>query len=414
MGCDLIDRNIEVRENEFGIRSYEHILILGTLMSRVCLWGTGLKKVGDEAQLLAVCQMLQACLPEVDITIFARDDGSTQSHYPAFEIIPTARLDLVVTRLRKADVFLIVGGPFMEVPAQGLACFLLVQIAKTFQRPVITIGTTVLPYTTQWGKWVFRHIFKRLDKINLREDLGQEVFRNLGILNGVSVYGDPRLLLQPADEVDTMDLLRREGIDPGKPIIGLTMRYMHDALPAWIKRSHGYTDQVVKNAYEVIGRTIDDLSQFAQLVLIPMHPTLHDDLMVTETIRQSMNTPNNLRVLKQSYRSQALLGIIQSCQLLIAGRLASAIFATATSTPMVGIAFEPRLSDHMSKIHCAQYLRDWKTLDYQDFSSLMHKVWSERNLMIQHMKNVAGPLKQEVWNVTEQIHGVVNSRGGGI
>ena len=193
-------------------------------MVHVCLWGTGLKKVGDEAQFLAVCQMLQACVPNVQVTIFARDDGVIQNQYPSIEIIPTARLNKVFARLRKTDLFVIVGGPFMEVPAQGLACMLLVYVAKGFRRPVITAGTTVLPYETRWGKWVFRKIFKRLDKINLREDLGLEVFENIGVAKGVSVYGDPRLLLQPAKETDIADLLKREGIDPEKPIIGVTMR----------------------------------------------------------------------------------------------------------------------------------------------------------------------------------------------
>ncbi len=291
----------------------------------------------------------------------------------------------------------------MEVPAQGLSCMLLVHAAKIFHRPVITAGTTVLPYATLWGKWVFRKIFNRIDRINLREDLGLEVFGILGVAKGVSVYGDPRLLLQPSKEPDIAILLKREGIDPAKPIIGVTMRYMHGDLPEWIKRSHGYTDDVVRNAYQVIGRTIDDLSGLAQVVLVPMHPDHQDDMHVAETIREYMSTPSQLKVLKHSYRSQELLGIIRSCQMLVAGRLASAVFATATSTPMVGIAFEPRLCDHMQKIGCGRYVRDWKTLDYQDFSCLAKEVWSDRNTIIPHMTKTAGKLKRDVWKMTDQI-----------
>ncbi|MCH7561118.1 MAG: response regulator, partial [Thaumarchaeota archaeon] len=77
-----------------------------------------------------------------------------------------------------------------------------------------------------------------------------------------------------------------EGIDIDRPIIGITTRHLHENIPEWVKRSHGYTEELANNVYEVIGKTINDQGQKHQYIIIPMHPSYQDDFKTFEKIKK--------------------------------------------------------------------------------------------------------------------------------
>ena len=178
-------------------------------------------------------------------------------------------------------------------------------------------------------------------------------------------------VLEPASAERVREIFRAESLDPDHPIVAVTTRYLHAKAPTWVKRGHDFSDARVDNANDVMARALDALSQHAQLIIIPMHPSLDEDLETADALRARLSDPSRLKVLSRRYSATETVGIIRDCALLLAGRQGSAVFATATATPMVAIAYEARMTDHMQRTGQADCVFDWKNLDYD---ALMAKI----------------------------------------
>jgi polysaccharide pyruvyl transferase WcaK-like protein len=374
-------------------------------MKKICIWGTSIKKVADEAQLLAVCKAIKTRIPNTEITIFARHGELIEKRYPEIKTIPTIQISKVLSSVASCDLFVVVGGPFLESRSQMISCLTLFSIAKFFRKPVITYGTTVLEYKTSWGRFFYRNLFDLMDAITVREEVGLKLLRELGVKKDLLLYPDPRFVLEPVPIAEVQNILIQEGLDVEAPKIGITTRHLHEKVPDWVKRSHNYSEDNVKNANEVIGRTVDYLGRYAQCVLIPMHPSYDEDLKTAEAIKKHMENPSRLKILSRLYRSLELIGMIGSCNMVIASRLGSAIFATVTLTPLVSIAYESRMIDHMEGIGYGQYVRDWKELNYDDFVNIAEDVWQSRDTIKDQMGSRVEEFKDRAWQNAKVISG---------
>lgn len=345
-------------------------------MLNICIWGTSLKKVADEAQLLALTKAVKEKVPNAGISIFVHNGNLIKKHFDDIKTTETANIFKVSLLLAKCDLFIIVGGPFMEYKQQMLSCFILILISKLFRKPIVTYGTTLFEYKTTLGKYLFRFLFNRIDCITVREEVCKKLLNELGVKKDVLLFPDPRFILDPISFADIKNILIGEGIDIDRPIIGITTRHLHENIPEWVKRSHGYTEELANNVYEVIGKTLNDQGQKLQYIIIPMHPSYQDDLKTFEKIKKHMTNPSSLKILSKQYRSLELIGIIGACKLIISSRLGSSIFATTTSTPLVSIAYESRMIDHMDNIGLDKFAFDWKELSLNSFSCIFGEVLS--------------------------------------
>lgn len=354
-------------------------------MKRICLWGTSLAKVGDAALLYAASKAVWSRIPGAKITLFARHGEVIERRYPEIEAIKTVRLDKVFGRLMGADLLVFVGGPFMENALQAISCFILFAMAKLLGVPAVTYGSTFIEYNTGWGKFFYRHLLEAMDAVTVREDVGLRILQNLGVRKEVGLFADPRFLVDRISKEELHRILADEGLQNGRPLIGISTRYMHDKLPEWIKRSHGYTEERSRNAYAAIGRAVESLAGEADCVLVPMHPAYKSDEATAQKIRESMSDPSRLKILKRSYGPMELFSIFDVCEMFLASRLVSAVFATATATPMVSIAYEPRMISHMKGIGCSPYVIDWKDTDPVRFAALAEEVWQNRESIAQKL-----------------------------
>jgi polysaccharide pyruvyl transferase WcaK-like protein len=89
--------------------------------------------------------------------------------------------------------------------------------------------------------------------------------------------------------------------------------------------------------------------------------------------------------------------MIDLAELIIASRLGSAVFAAITGTPIVSIAYEPRMFDHMERIGLGKYVFDWKDLKYDDLVERIKEVWLSRDAIREHMKSQVKEFKEMAW-----------------
>lgn len=352
---------------------------------KIIVWGTTLGKVADEAQFLSVHRVITERLPDCKMVFLARPSEFDEERYPNIKRITTARVDKWLPELASANLFIMLGGCFMEAPRQAANCLALLLSAKLFRRPIIGVGTTVFPYRTAWGRSVYRFIFNRLETITARERVALDVFDNLDIKTTVTHFADPRFVLPPAGRAEVDAYLVDHGLDPAVPLIGVSTRHLHDGMPDWVKRSHGYTPEAARSSYEALGKLLDDLSEKGQVVILPMAASTSEEETTADLLRANMTDPTRLKVLRPCQAPQ-LLGLIRACDMIVASRLGAALFATVTSTPVLAIAYEARMIDHMQRIAQERYAFDWRELSADKLCDAAGQIRVNRDAIREEIK----------------------------
>jgi polysaccharide pyruvyl transferase WcaK-like protein len=376
-------------------------------MKKICVWGTSLRKIADEAQVIAFIRIIKSKFPNTQIVLFSKY-GELMTELMSkegFEIetIRTLHIHKVIRAIANSDIFVIEGGPFYEDPSQAIRCLVLFSISKIFRLPVIAYGVTAFQFKSWWGRFVYKHMFDRMDAITVREKIASNIIKDLGVKKDIELFADPRFILEPSSHTEVSRILIREGINIEEPFVGITTRFLHQSVPAWVKRSHSYTDERVKNANEAIARVVAYLSEFAQVIIIPMHPSYDEDTEMANVIKKYIQDPSRLKMLSRRYSALEMMGIISQCELLLAGRLSSAVFATVTGTPIIAIAYEPRMVDHMERVGLGNYVFDWKDLRYDDLVAKIKEVILSKDTIKELLKLKAKEFREIAWKNAETV-----------
>ncbi|MGB7931650.1 MAG: polysaccharide pyruvyl transferase family protein [Gammaproteobacteria bacterium] len=364
-----------------------------------------MQKVADEAQFLALLRLVGKAAPDATVTIFARPHpgaGITPDD-ETVSVIPTASLAAVARALACADLFILVGGCFMESPRQAAACSILMLLARACRTPVIAIGVTAFPYRRLWARWIYSRVFNATTEITVREAAAQQALTELPLRTRVTRLADPRYVLTPGTDDDSDDLLEELGLSLRQPLVGVTLRYMHYGMPDWVKASHGYSPDAVEWANDALACALDALAAEAQLVVLPMHASHDEDLAAAQAIRARMRTPHSLCSSLPRLRTPQLMALVNRCDLVLASRLAAGMISVSTATPVFGIAYEKRLLELMSGLGLGAYVMPWLAADSSHLEAIARRAWIERRQIRQAMLDSGRMLVESAWANAEII-----------
>lgn len=366
-------------------------------MKRVTIWGTTLKKVADEAQMISQYKIVKTFAPDADVTMLTRLNPLVQQSYPNLTITPVFRIDKLISRIFRSDLFVIGGGPFFDhFPHLVRVAFLmfLVSLARV---PVLIYGVTGFPVKSWFGKAVFRWIGNHAQKIVTRDASAYRSLLDVGVETPMQKGIDLRAILDPAPRERVNEILRGEGIDPEKPMIGVTVRYIYKEIPDWVKGHLDMHEGSIDRFNETLGRLVAELSKSSQVFIIAMNPKLEEDLAAAENIKKYMDDPSRLKVIGHRYLATEILGIIKACDLLLAGRVGSAFFATMMHTPLIAISHDERMNDWMEEIHMQEYLFDWQSLDVEKILNQVEKLRLSRDQIVQAFEVKAEASRNQAW-----------------
>jgi polysaccharide pyruvyl transferase WcaK-like protein len=364
------------------------------MAKKIVVWGTSLKKVADEAQLIAHFTVIKSILPDSEVTILTYPRQDILRQYPGLTVIPTIRLFQSLSVIAKSDLFVIGGGPFFEEFSQLVKIAILLLWAKLNCKPLLLFGITIFPLKTWWGPAAYRFLIGLADEIVVRDRVSFQTLKESGLRKDFRQGTDPRVLQSPASHGRVSEILRAEGLDPAQPLIGITTRYMHTDVPEWVRRAHGIDGERVERSNAVMAETVAHLSRKGQVFLIPMSPDHGEDEQTAAIIRGHMPDGAQLKVLHGRYLASEVIGIIQACEMMLAGRLGSALFCGITATPLVAIAYEARMIDQMKDLGLEQYVFDWKSLDHESMIRAVDDLRGRREEIVRSMQSRGESLRE--------------------
>ena len=373
---------------------------------RICLWGIPVKKIAGEATALAVIKGLQARIPNAEITIFTAEPdrmATVMTHYGlSVDAVKPRNLIKAGCLLANCDLFVIAAGHFQEYLPLTLGNLLLVTFAKIFRRPIFGYGLSLFYFRSWWGRLIYRRIFNLLDAMTGREVVVQQILQDLGVKREIPIFADERFALDPAPSFVVDNIFRQEGIDLHKPLIALTPRLPFGDLSGSGGGVVKEKDFQVQEMFTAIAEVTAYLANHGQLLFIPMHRTKEEDTLVVNILKKPLKDASQIKVLRRDYDVPEVLGIIKRCDLLLTSRLGSVVMAAITGTPMISIAYEPRVIDFMNRMDLGEYALDWRDLTTDSLLGLANRCWETRQTLKIHGQVRCEESKKSAWQHAER------------
>lgn len=303
--------------------------------SVVIIGNYGFGNLGDEAMLTGLLNRLRKDMSNADFTVFSYDPEETKKVYNVSACYLMSFR--VLLELMKADVVIIGSGSLLNTRfgylKNRMSRYVIISalVAELFKKKVVfyAIGIETFDPIT---RIVLPIIMKWADKISVRTPHSKSVLKALGVRKNIHVTPDPSLELDPIKDEKAQRILREEGVNLDKFLVGLNLRYI----------GHKHTD---KRLMRVITRFVDWLvgAYDAEIVFIPLsrdkHRHLEFDPFFAEEVYKLVKYKERMKILKKHYTPQETMGIIGQMSLLIGTRLHSQIFAYKLGIPLIGIVY---------------------------------------------------------------------------
>lgn len=286
----------------------EPILVVG---------GYGYRNVGDEAILASLLRTLEGRR----VTVVSRRPAETTAMHEVRAVSIAAALPELV---RHRTLMIGGGGLFgadmgvvgRMLPAYGLA-------ASVLGVTVALHGVGVdraLPVSTGLA---LRHLARRAAQVLVRDRHSAEVLREWGV--DAAVGPDLSAWLPAAPPAVGASLLRSAGLDPRRPIVGLSLTAVNPAV----------ADLVL----EAVAQSMDALPEL-QFCFIPMsqHPFVdrHNDLLMARQLRARQP---RLRILEGTPHPAQILAVFGHLAAMVGMRYHSLLFAARSGVPIIPIAY---------------------------------------------------------------------------
>lgn len=279
--------------------------------------GYGYRNVGDEAILSSLLRTLEGRR----VTVVSRMPAETSATHRVRAVPITAALP----ELRRHRTLLIGGGGLFGtdmglvgrlLPAYGLA-------ASTLGVTVALYGVGIEPDQTGARAVALRHLARRAAQILVRDRKSAEVLRDWGV--DAAVGPDLSAWLPAAPSAVGAALLRTAGVDPRRPIVGLSLTALNL--------------DVARRTSDALMEVMDALPE-VQFCFIPMsqHPFVsrHNDLALAHRLQARQPS---LRVLEGTPHPAQVLAVFGHLQVAVCMRYHSLVFAARAGVPIIPIAY---------------------------------------------------------------------------
>jgi polysaccharide pyruvyl transferase CsaB len=295
--------------------------------------------LGDEAILKGIVKELRRSLP-VEITVFSRDAEDTRQRHQVERVVPVRRLsrDEVLPEIQRLDL-LILGGGGILFDGEAQIFLREVMLAHENRVPVMVYAVSAGPLRDPAVQRLVQDGLSRAAVVTVRERDARKILEEIGLTREIVVTADPALLLEAAPLAE--DALKREGLDSGRQLVGVSVREPGAAAP-----------DISEQAYH---KLLADVADFmvdrydADVVFVPMEPKMvdvqHAHAVVARMLRAQRAT-----VLKGDYTSEQLLALMQHFAFAVGMRLHFLIFASLQNVPFVALPYAPKVAGFLDDL----------------------------------------------------------------
>lgn len=326
----------------------------------------GGRNLGDEAILTGLLGDVRSRRPDADILVFSRDPAHTLLAHPGVQAEPWEGVSRSGTAaaLDRLDLLLLGGGGILY-DSEARRYLRLVIAAQERGLPVCSYAVGAGPLSEQIDCGMVKEAMAAATEVTVRDEESKLLLEEAGVTRAITVTADPALLLEPAPF--PAELLREEGIRPGRRLVGISVRE-----PG---RAAAHLD--VAGYHRLLAQVGDFLVNRldADVVFVPME---HDDIRHSHGVLSQMISAAHGRILHGTYQPKQLLGLMRHFDLAVGMRLHFLIFAAMSGVPLLPLPYAGKVFDFAQRVG-APALRGVEREVEGPLLAEVDRLWDERN-----------------------------------
>lgn len=324
-------------------------------MTRFSIFGYyGQGNAGDEAILSALMDGIKTELPTAHISVCSAnpDETKKEHHVNAYPFFGLGLKSIIKGLLRKtrkdylnavisffrSDVIIIGGGGLFFDSAETnewiFGYINLIHRAKRYGKKIALVGISVGPLHHKGSEEAINEAFALVDLISVRDNTSRDTLIRCGVApERIHVIPDLVFTLNSASDERVTEILTQESFPTQGCNIALTPCCYNTKQPGWVEQYIAFCE-----------RAVAELN--CNLWLIPMQRNdSHDDLSAIDTIYAGLSEQAKSRAhrLRGIYNAKEIQGIISKANAVLAERLHGSIMAINTNTPVLSIAYMPKV-----------------------------------------------------------------------
>ena len=296
----------------------------------------GKGNAGDEAILKAILAELKELDPDMPFWVMSRKPMDTRKKagvrsFYIFNIFSFLRA------LRHSQLFVNGGGSLIQdiTSSRSLYFYLFtLKAARALGSKVIMYGCGIGPIVKKFDRWVSGKVLDSTAKIiTLRDSGSMELLKELGVSRPeIILAADPTVSLGGISPLTTDNAFEEEGIDPGLDMIGFCLRDWSEF------KDKDAVAEAARYAYSRYG-------------LVPVFLPIEypRDLSIGREMGEKLRDIP-CHVCEKPKTVDQTMGMLSRMRLVCGMRLHSLIFATAGSTPVLGISYDVKVDSFIKDI----------------------------------------------------------------
>lgn len=237
--------------------------------------------------------------------------------------------------------------------------YLLLPIARRRGKRMACYDVGIGPIHTRAGRRMLRRVLGCMDFITVRDEEALALLRENGIVHPrVRLAADAALNAPASDGARVDAICQKAGLSPGEPALGININRYLDTWASPGRRSMG-PEAFLKTFAGALSRVWTALR--VPLVFVT---TQHHDVPLTQALMGRL-TPGikTALVTNRDYDHADITGVLGRLNLLCGMRLHSLILASAGLTPIVGIAYQPKVTYYFNTLGMGD-----RVLSFHDFT----------------------------------------------
>ena len=367
------------------------------------IWGGwyGSRNIGDTAILLGLKELIQSVNKNIDVYIRAL---STDIDYTSTNGVTGERAliksDILRpwTWLRILNIF---GRPDKIIVSGGTPVFdhshairtLYLSLPVLFRKPFIIFGAGIKPIKSWYGRQYIPYFLKKAEYVSVRDDNSKEILFDLGVQN-VSLTADSAFFARPAQRSEIDGFLTEYGIGHQETLLVVAPRLLST------RRKQLYLEEpmdreLIEQTPQKIAEALSTIApKFDRVILMAMHFYGPDsDVPLIKEIMQA-TTADNALFLDRELRPEIAIALFQRAHVVLGMRLHSLLLSLSMETPVVGIAYERKVTELFRRINLPEHCLDLFDFSAEDVVTKLEQAFKDHEKITSHIQSRVSELRE--------------------
>lgn len=238
------------------------------------------------------------------------------------------------------------------------------------------------PVSTRAGRRMLRDISNMMDFITVRDEDSMAILRDIGVSNPRILLGADAALNAPsASDESVLPMIRRAGLDPEKEILALNINHYIDT---W---AHAAAPRLGRKKFLEIyaagaNRALNEIG--SQVAVIT---TQHADVPISRELVSRLD-PRLKPALISNVRldHMQIKGVLRRVAMLFGMRLHAMIMASSELTPIIGLAYQPKVHHYYSTLGIREFSLGFEDFTERNIAEHILRGWARRDFLRSHLK----------------------------